>query len=66
MHLVIERGKKIDDRNVKNPGNWSWCEKVKRLSIKDKLPSTTWNVEDSITLMVHSTIRKVFRLCVMT
>ena len=61
MHCVIERGEKIDDQNVKNPWNWSWCEKMKVLSIKEKLPSTTWNREDAIILMVGSTIRKIFR-----
>ena len=55
MHLVIERGKKIDDQNVKNPWNWLWCEKVKVLSIKEKLSSSTWNGEDTITLMFVST-----------
>ena len=65
MHRVIERGEKIDDQNVKNPWNWSWCEKVKVLSVKEKLPSTTWNGKDNITLMVGSTVRKVFRLYVM-
>ena len=65
MHRVIERGEKIDDQNVKNPWNWSWCEKVKVWSIKKKLLSTTWNGEDTITLMVGSTIGKVFRLYVM-
>ena len=62
MHRVIERGEKIDDENVNNPRNWSWCEKVKVLSIKEKLPSATWNGKDTITLMVGSAIRKVFRL----
>ena len=62
MHRVIERGEKFDDQNVKNPCNWSWCEKVKVFSIKENLPSTTWNGKDTITLMVVSTIRKVFRL----
>ena len=62
MHRVIERGEQIDDQNVNNPRNWSWCEKVKVLSIKEKLPSTTWNGKDTITLMVGSAIRKVFRL----
>ena len=65
MHRFIERGEKIEDQNVKNPWNWSWCEKVKVLSTKKKLPSTAWNGEDTITLMVGSTVRKVFRLCVM-
>ena len=65
MHRVIERGEKIDEQNVKNPQNWSWYEKVKVLSIKEKHPSTTWNGEDTITLMVGSTVRKVFRLYVM-
>ena len=59
MHRVVERGEQINDQNVKNPWNWSWCEKVKVLSIKEKLPSTTWKGEDSVTLMVGSTIRKV-------
>ena len=40
-------------------------KKVKALSFKEKLLSTTWNSEDNITLMVGSTIRKVFRLYVM-
>ena len=62
MHRVIERGEKFDDQNVKNLWNWSWCEKVKVFSIKENLPSTTWNGKDTITLMVASTIRKVFRL----
>ena len=62
MHRVIERGEKFDDQNVKNPWNWSWCEKVKVFSIKENLPSTTWNGKDTITLMVASTVRKVFRL----
>ena len=72
MHRVIERGEKTDDQNVKNPWNWSWCEKVKAFSIKEKLPSSTWNGEDTIwtgedtiTLMVGSTTRNVFRLHVM-
>ena len=65
MHRVIEKGEKIDDQNVKNLWNWSWCKKGKVLSIKEKLPSTTWNGGDTITLMVGSTIRKVFRLYVM-
>ena len=65
MHRVIERGQNINDQNVKNPWNPSWSEKVKVLSIKEKLPSTTWNGKDTITLMVGSTIRKVFRLYVM-
>ena len=37
MHQVIERGEKIDDKNVKNPWSWSWCKKVKVMSIKEKL-----------------------------
>ena len=45
--------------------DWSWCEKAKVLSIKEKLPSTIWNGKDTIILMVGSTIRKVFRLYVM-
>ena len=65
MHHVIKRGEKIDDQNVKNPWNWSWRKKVKVLSIKEKLPSTTWYGEDTMTFMVGSTIRKVFRLYVM-
>ena len=32
---------------------------------RKKLPSITWNGEDTTTLMVGSTIRKVFRLSVM-
>ena len=66
MHYVIKRGEKIDTQNVKNPWDCSWCEKVKVLSIKEKLPSTTWNGEDTITLIDGSTTRKVFRLYVMT
>ena len=65
MHRVIERVEKVDNQNVKNPWNRSWCEKVKALSIKENFPSTTWNGEDNITLMVGSTIRQVFRLYVM-
>ena len=65
MHRVIERGEKIDNQNVKNPWNWPWCEKVKVLSIKEKLPSTTWNGKDTITLMVGSTFREVLRLHIM-
>ena len=56
MHLVVESGEKIDDQNVKNPWNWSWCEKVKVFSITEKLYSRTWNRKDTITLMVVSTI----------
>ena len=62
MNRVSKSGEKIDYQNVKNPWNWSWCEKVEVLSIKEKLLSATWYDEDTINFMVGSTIRKVFRL----
>lgn len=65
MHRIIQRGEYIDDQNVKNPWNWSWCEKSKVVSIREKLPATTWNGEDSVSLMIGSTIRKVFKTYVL-